>query len=116
MRNYEARAAAFKAEAERLSHHRTVAENNAKRLKNYMKENLEKIGVKKVDTGLFKVHLQSSPMSVQIDDGVDIDALPDQFKVVKIEANKRAMIDAAKGGEELPAGCSLVQGTHLRVT
>lgn len=116
MRNYEARAAAFKAEADRLAFHGTTAAKNAQRLKEYVKGVMEQLNVPRVDAGLFKVRVQANPPTIKVTDECDIHDLPDQFKRVTIEFDKRAMLDAAKAGDALPAGIEVVRGSHLRVT
>jgi hypothetical protein len=116
MRHFDAQGASYKAEADRLTHHRTVAENNAKRLKEYMKTTLDTLGIKKVETELFKVRIQNNPLAVNVDDSVNAEQLPDEFKVVEYRPNKKAMLEASKDGKALPEGCSVTQGSHLRVS
>lgn len=116
MRSYEARAAAFKEEAERLHVHQTRAEANAKRLKEYVKGVLDQLGMKKVETPLFSVRVQANPPTVKLDDNYDAADLPEEFKRIKIEVNKTAILEVAKAGGTLPPGVEVVRGSHLRVS
>ena len=115
VRNYEARAAAFKAEADRLTNHRTVAENNVKRLKEYLKQTLDTLGIKKLEAGLFCPRIQANPLAVSVADTVDAEKLPPEFRVVEYSADKKALLKASKEGRKLPEGITVSQGSHLRI-
>lgn len=116
MKAFDAQADAYKAEADRLYKHSQMAANQAKRMKEYVDTNLRAIGVEKLETELFKLRYQKNPPSCVVPDGLDPSTLPEAFKVVKIEPNKRAMIDAAKAGQTLPEGITITQATSLRIS
>lgn len=115
-RGYEAEADVLKAEADRLLHHARVAAANAERLKLYAKVTLERMRVPKLRTVKFRVRIQENNPSVVIEETVDVEALPDKFKVVTTAPSKKAMMQAHKNGEALPAGCTVKKvGTHIVV-
>jgi hypothetical protein len=115
MRSFEATAAAYRTEAERLGRKATVATNNAARLKAYMANCLEQAGIDTIRAGLFGLCFQDSPPSCQVADTVDLGQVPKEFCNLKLEPNRRAAIDAFKAGRPLPEGFVVVQNRSLRI-
>lgn len=116
MRRFEAQAAAYKNEADRFAKHATSATNNAARIKKYMEDNLKALGIDKIETELFRLRLQNNAPSCEIVAGFDLRTLPEEYQSIKIDANKRALLQAHKDGVLLPEGVSIVQTRTLRVS
>lgn len=112
IRNMESEVDAIKSEIDRLTNKRKIAENRIAWLKGYMQENLEAIGLDKVDTDLFIVRIQANPPSVDI--MCELSDLADEYKRLKIEADKTAIKEALKNGIEVN-GCALVQTKSIRI-
>lgn len=113
VRTLEAEAAAYKEEADRLTHRRKTAEHAALRLKGYLKVCLEVAGERKVKGSRFTVAIQANPASVELDEQ-DPEAIPLQFVRVKKEVDKTAIKAALQAGEEL-SFARLVQTESVRI-
>lgn len=100
----------YKAEAKRLTALAKQAENNADSMKNYLDEQLKRMNIKKMDTELFKLSYRKSD-SVNV---IDLDAVPDKYKKITIEADKTAIKKAIKEGAEV-AGAELVANQNLQI-
>ena len=114
-RNLDALAEAKRREAQRLAVEAGRNEARLERLKGYMLQCLVASGLRKTQAGLFKVWTQANPPSVQLAADLDPRQLPPEFRREKVEADKRAILDAAKGGAELPSGVSITQTQSLRI-
>jgi len=83
-------------------------------LKGYLQHWMEAIDRPKVETGLFKLSLQTnSTPSVGLT--IEPSELPERFQRLRIEAAKDKICDAWKAGETLPQGVEVVRGKHLRI-
>ena len=116
VRGLEARAGAFVAEAERLRSRAAVAVANARRLKEYVRQNLEAMGVPRVETALFTVRLQQNPAAVNLAPGLEPEALPEEFRRTRCEPDRAALLLAHKQGRPLPNGVTITRTTGLRIT
>jgi hypothetical protein len=85
----------------------------AEKLKEYMKENVEKLGEKKMEVGVFILTVcNNSQPSVEV---YDISQVPDVYdKVHEREIDKKLVLESHKIGLEVP-GCHIERGTHLRI-
>ena len=113
-KGFAAAAEAFKTEAERLRKKSTGAARREQWLKDYIKEQLEKLGEKKLVAGLFTVAIQNSPISLDVH---DIDSVPDDYDSdiqPDRKLDKKAILQEFKYGCDVP-GCTLHQNTHLRI-
>jgi hypothetical protein len=102
-------------EVARLSALAEIRLNAAARLKDYLKLTLELMNMTKVETDLFKVRIQknSRPGIAYIG---DLRELPFEYQRVKVELNGTALYEAWKGGKELPAGVTVTEGSHIRIS
>ncbi len=118
LRRLEREEGVYTDEATRLARLARIRANQARRLKAYMQQCLEALGVDRVDAGLFKVRLQANPPSVQIRDDVPVFGLPPEYRRVKTEmvADKAAILEAHKEGKTLPFGVEVVTARSLRIT
>lgn len=114
-KEFTAEADAIEAEAKRMAARAESKRNEGQRLRERLALVMTNLGQPKVKTKRFTCWLQANPPSVKI--GCPVEDLPDEFRRVKtvIEADKKAMIEASEAGKELPSGCEVVRGQHLRI-
>lgn len=113
MRNLESAASAIKEAEQQMAQRRKAIESRAQGLKDYLKHNMEASGITRIESPWFVLAVQKNPASVEL---ADEDALPDEFKqeVVTVKADKTAIKEALKAGQEVP-GARLAQGTRLAI-
>ena len=114
IRVMQSNAEAFKAEETRLSSHRKTMENKITSIKEYLKGNMQRLGIEKLDAGVFKIALQNSPPSMVVEDGADIPADCKIFIPAHEEVDKGKLKDKLKAGEVIE-GAYLVQDQHIRI-
>ena len=117
IRNQEAESAAIKVELDRLSNRRKAKVNSVKRMKAYLFDNMQTLGHDKVETpdNLFTVAVQNSNPSAQwVGEANDI---PDELRMIPPppELDKKMVLTMAKAGTDLPDGCEVTRGKHLRI-
>ena len=115
MKNLRAESDAVDDEIKRLQKRKSAIDNNIAQLKNYVKFELDKLNITKIDAGIHKFRIQrNSQPTVQV---LNIVLVPKEFKETVVEVNPKKS-DMAKHfkdtGEELP-GTFITQNTHLRV-
>ncbi len=108
IKDCKAEAEAIKAEKQALEKRQKVAENKAEALKNFLRVYLNG---EKFKDGRCSISYRKST-STKIDEDLDISRLPDEYKRVKVEADKTAIKDALSAGIEIK-GCSLVENTSV---
>lgn len=93
------------AEIERLQARKKAIAAKQDWLTNYLRENMERCGIKKIECPLFSITLAPGREIAVIDNQ---DAIPDEFVKVKtsIDPDKNAIAAALKDGREVP-------GAHL---
>lgn len=107
VRTLEAEAEALKAEALRLSQRKTSIENNVARMKDAMKWGMLRIGLDKHKSPLFSVSITKPRDRVEV---TNVLAVPSEYvKQSDPTVDKKAVMDAVKGGAHIP-GVSIVQG------
>lgn len=115
-RQKDLNAASLKSEEERLYALRKSEESESKRLKRYVADSLISRDEREVQTAHFKAYLQNNPPSVVVGETVTVFDLPEQFRRVREpEIDKKALLEAHKAGQTLPAGVTVEQGQSLRV-
>lgn len=99
-------------EEERLKKMRKSLENKIAYLKNYIINNMQAVGKKKIETLQAKVVLAKSK-AVNL---IDMDLLDNKFKVeeITVKADKKAIKEAIESGEKVE-GAELVENTNLRI-
>ena len=106
---------AVDAQIERLKKIKEFEKNNIERFKKYVKENMEKMGLTKIETELGTLSIAKSPATVEV---IDQDQVPDEFLRVKtsIEVDKTAIKKNFKETGEVPNGIRIVtDNTSLRI-
>ena len=99
----------------RLQDLKKVKQNNIDRFKKYVKENMERLEIQKIETELGTLSIAKSPISVEI---INEDEIPNEFKqeVVTIKVDKKAIADNFKATGEIPSGAILhTENTNLRI-
>lgn len=86
----------------------------AERLTEYLKGQMELTGQTKLTTPLFSVWIQRNG-AASVAYHRPVGDLPICFQRLTIEVDKRALVDAAKAGVELPEGVTVTTGFHLRI-
>lgn len=105
----------IKAEEKRLADMRKIGENKLDKFKQYVKENMERLGLEKIPTELGNLAIAKNPMSVEIENENEI---PSEFKqeVVTIKIDKTAIKNHFKETGEIIAGTRIVDNkTSLRI-
>jgi hypothetical protein len=113
LRNMESMAEAIKEAEEKMSQRRRALESRAKWLRDYLKANMEKASVTRIESPWFVLSIQKNPAALKI---VDEAAIPPFFKteVITFELDKASIKQTLEAGEEVP-GAVLSQGTRLVV-
>jgi hypothetical protein len=113
IRNLEAFATGCGSEAERLTRQKRATENRVKWLKNYLRENMTELGLKKLEAGTFKVAIQRNPPRVVVDDPGQI---PMEYaeEITELRIDKSALKSALQEGQQIP-GVHIEQGESLRI-
>ena len=81
---------------------RKALENRVKWMKEYLKGNMERTGISKIECPYFKLSIQNNPPAVNI---IDEDAIPLEFKeqVISWKIDKTAIKEAIKAAKLFPA-------------
>ena len=116
VRTLELRAAARKEEMERLSKRVAVDTNQAKYLKQRLREFLDLHKLPKVETRRFKFSCCNNGGVQPMELPDDPEMLPKEYQRVEIKANTDDIRDALIAGKQIP-GCILKpRGRHLRIS
>jgi len=116
-RGAEAHHAAIDAEIARLTALKVHRQKVADGLRAYLKDNMERAGIEKIECPLFRLTIKKNPPSVEL---LDTSALPAEFwrtpepKPPVAAPDKTAIKTALAAGVVVP-GARLVQGTRLEV-
>ena len=115
IQNTESIINAIKDEETRLEEMRKTAEKRLDKFKNYVKENMEKLKITKIETPLGSLNITKNPMSVEIENE---ELIPEEF--IKIVTSKKidktAIKNHFKETGEIVEGTSIINNkTSLRV-
>ncbi len=114
-KNLEATAEQIKQAESAMSARRSAMENRAKRIREYLKLNMEKTGIQKIECPFFKIAIRDNPPSVVIDAASQIPEgfwrLPEPPPLVP---DKKLIAESLKAGLDVP-GCHLERGTRLDI-
>lgn len=115
IRNSELLIEAMKAEEKRIADLRKSGENRIDKFKQYVKENMERLGLDKIQTELGTLSISKNPMSVEIENEAEI---PKEFKqeVVTIKIDKTAIKNHFKTTGEIIPGAKIIDDkTRLNI-
>lgn len=101
-------------ERERLERKSKGLQRQIEFLKGYIQNNMERLRIDMVETALFKVRLQKSPITVNVD---EIDKVDSKWirEIHEVKIDKRALIDHIKATGEVPSGVDMIESNHLRI-
>lgn len=112
LRTWEMEADVIKMEEDRLKERRLSIERRHERVKEYLKQEMEKLGEMRIHFPDFTLRIQRNPPSVSITDEAQV---PAKYKTVEVKIDKASMLRALKDGEEIPGAAIAGGGTHLRI-
>lgn len=115
VRNSELLIEAMKSEEKRISDTRKMGEAKLDKFKQYVKENMEKLGLDKIPTELGILSIAKNPMSVEVEDENEI---PKEFKNEKItiSIDKIAIKNHFKETGEIVPGTRIIDDkTSLKI-
>lgn len=115
IRNLESQAEAIRQAEKQMAERRKAIEKKAESIKAYLKDNMVRCEISKIDSPYFSLTIKKNPPSVVIDDAGQI---PGEFYVYP-EAppphpDKTAIAAALKAGQEI-SGAHLEQGVRLDI-
>jgi hypothetical protein len=113
IKRMQAEADAIKAAIAPMLERQKAIEKRVDGIKEYLLNNMQKVGKKQVKSPWFIVNVQASPKALKIFDGSKI---PEHFKheIVSIEIDTALIKQLIIAGTPV-AGCEVVQGSHLRI-
>ena len=115
VQNEEALTEAIDVQIKRLQEFKKAKQNNLDNFKKYVKENMERLGITKLETELGVLSITKNPMSVEIENEEDV---PKEFKqeIVTIKIDKTAIKKHFKETGEIIAGVTIIDDkTSLRI-
>lgn len=107
IRNTELLIEAMKAEEKRIADTRKTGEAKLEKFKQYVLENMERLGLSKIQTELGALSVSKNPMSVEIENE---DEIPSEFKqeVVTTKIDKTAIKNHFKATGEIIPGTKII--------
>lgn len=115
VRNREMTDFALDAEIERLQKIKKANTEKMNRFKDYVKDNMQALGIEKIETPIGTLRVQKNPISVEI---IDEQLIPDEYKKEKItiSVDKTSIKNNFKEtGEIIPGTKIITSKTSLRV-
>lgn len=103
------------AQIKRLQDLKRVEQNKLDRYKDYVKNSMEILGIEKIETGVGKLQIVNSPISVDI---LDKSKIPDEYKevVTEVKVDKKKIADNFKETGEIVEGVRInTNNTNLRI-
>lgn len=113
--NEESLITAIDTQIKRLQELKKLKQNKLDKFKQYVKDNMERLGITKMDTELGTLSIAKNPMSVEIESEAEI---PEQFKqqVITIKIDKTAIKNHFKETGEIIPGTKIIDDkTSLRI-
>ncbi len=115
VRNLEASAEAIKGAEAQMAARRKAIENRAGRIRQYLKDNMERTGILKIEGPHFALTIKKNPPAVHVEAP---ELVPAEYMKQQPPPppawDKNAVKDALKAGKDVP-GCRLEQGTRLEI-
>lgn len=114
-KNLESAAEQIKIAESQMSARRKAIENRAQKVRDYLKMNMERTGILKIESPYFKIAIRENPPTVVID---AISQIPDAFMRTPEPPpdvpDKKFILAAIKAGETVP-GAHLEHGTRIEI-
>lgn len=102
-------------EIKRLQEYKKITKNKIDRYKEYVKTNMDLLGIEKIQTALGVISIAKSPISVEI---LDEQQIPDEYKevVTTVKVDKKKIADNFKETGEIIDGVNIItNNTNLRI-
>ena len=115
IKNSESLLEAMKAEEKRLADMRKQGEKKLEKFYQYVKENMQRLGLEEIPTELGRLKITKNPMSIEIENE---DEIPAEFKkeVVTTQIDKTAIKNHFKDTGEIIPGIKIIDNkTSLRI-
>lgn len=115
IKNSESLLEAMKTEEKRLADIRKQGEKKLDKFYQYVKENMERLGLEEIPTELGKLKITKNPMSIEIENE---DEIPSEFKkeVTTTQVDKTAIKNHFKDTGEIIPGIRIIDNkTSLRI-
>ncbi len=115
IKNSESLLEAMKTEEKRLSDIRKQGEKKLDKFYQYVKENMERLGLEEIPTELGKLKITKNPMSIEIENE---DEIPSEFKkeVTTTQVDKTAIKNHFKDTGEIVPGIRIINDkTSLKI-
>lgn len=110
LRNLELDAEALGTEIKRLTERKRTAENNVRRMREHLRDSMEKANATRIKTPRFVVTLSPGSEVVDVEDEAKLS--PEWFRVTR-EPNKSAILSNYRATGEIPEGVRIERGTKL---
>lgn len=115
VKNLDASAEAIKSAEAAMAARRKSIENRAERIRTYLKDNMERTGILKIECSYFKLAIRENPPSVVIDMESAIPAAYMKTPPAPPPTpDKKAIAEAIKAGTEVP-GAHLTRTKRLEI-
>jgi Siphovirus Gp157 len=102
----------IKAEKERLQKREQSFTNQVNSLKEYLRSNMDRCQIKKIECPEFSISLQNNPIAIEV---LNMDDVPSDYdKCQKRELDTNKIKEDIKKGVDIP-GVRLVQRNHIRI-
>lgn len=105
----------IKTEIERLRNYKAIVEGRIDRYKEYVKNNMQILGINKIETEIGTISMAKSPASVEI---IDEEKIPDEYKKIiqEIKIDKKAILNNFKETGEIIEGVKIItENKNLRI-
>ena len=114
VRNLDLTSEAIKNEIDRLTIMKKAIDNKNTKFKEYVKENMEKLDLQKIDTELGTLSIAKNPASVEI---FDETLISDEYKKEKVTVSidKTSIKNALKAGKDVQGARLVEDKTSLRI-
>ena len=112
-RNLEATAEAIREAEGEMAKRRKALESRAASIRAYLLQNMQQVGISKIECPMFKLAVRENPPSVVIDGEVPAEFMRQPEPPPPV-ADKKAIGEALKAGREIP-GAHLSRGQRLEI-
>lgn len=114
VRNLDLTSDAIKSEIDRLTAMKKAIDNRNVKFKKYVKQNMEELGLEKIETELGVLTIAKNPASIDV---YDENLITDEYKKEKITVSidKTAIKNAIKEGKEIQGARLIEDKTSLRI-
>lgn len=106
---------AIDVQIKRLQEYKRAEQNKVDKFKEYVKQNMERLNILKIETDVGTMSIAKSPISVEITNEYEV---PNKFKieVVTTKIDKKMIADNYKTTGEVPDGVTIhTDNTNLRI-